>query len=191
LDAAKRFPCEDRQFDFVYSEHMLEHLSFESGASMLAECRRVLRPGGRLRVSTPDLAFVVGLYASHRSELQERYLLWAVGSESKSHLRPPPETDGVAPPAEVFVINNFMRDWGHQFIYDRRTLRYALLRAGFENITQCQIGESRLDALKGLEHETRLPDGFLRLETITMEGSTPSSSAASAIEGPKAKGLCL
>lgn len=184
LGAAKRFPFEDRQFDFVYSEHMIEHLSFDSGASMLAECHRVLRPGGRLRVSTPDLAFVVALYASNRSVLQERYLHWAVGRESKSRLRPPPETNGFAPPAEVFVINNFMRDWGHQFIYDGPTLRYAFLRAGFEEITQCQIGESSADALKGLEHETRLPDGFLQLETLTMEGSTPSSYAASAIEAP-------
>jgi hypothetical protein len=27
-------------------------------------------------------------------------------------------------------INNFFRDWGHQFIYDEQTLRASMLEAG-------------------------------------------------------------
>src|SRR5512133_1171766 len=55
LDATRRFPFEDGTFDYVYSEHMIEHITWLQGLSMLKECRRVMRPGGTLRVATPDL----------------------------------------------------------------------------------------------------------------------------------------
>ena len=36
-------------------------------------------------------------------------------------------------PSSMFVINNFVRDWGHRFIFDEPTLREAFDLAGFEN----------------------------------------------------------
>jgi SAM-dependent methyltransferase len=167
LDATKPFPLPDNQFDYVFSEHVIEHLPFDGGASMLAECYRVLRPGGRIRMSTPDLAFLVGLYLPERSALQQRYVDW-MSATPKCTVRPPVDGPG-PPPAEVFVINNFMTDWGHRFIYDERTLRYSLQRARFAHVVKCPIGESGVEDLRGLEHETRLPEGFLQLETVTLE----------------------
>lgn len=63
LDASRRFPLAEDQFDCVFSEHMIEHLSYPQGETMLAECFRVLRANGRIRVSTPDLSFLIDLYA--------------------------------------------------------------------------------------------------------------------------------
>ena len=31
LDATKKFPFEDNSIDYVFSEHMIEHISFEDG----------------------------------------------------------------------------------------------------------------------------------------------------------------
>src|SRR5688572_20740420 len=42
LNAARRFPFADASFDYVYSEHMIEHLTLKDGRTFLAECRRVL-----------------------------------------------------------------------------------------------------------------------------------------------------
>jgi predicted SAM-dependent methyltransferase len=169
LDVREPFPINDDQFDYVFSEHMIEHLTFEQGAQMLAECHRVLRPGGRIRVSTPDLAFVVGLYTSGRTEVQQRYIEWAVSSSSKAQSRPPRDAAGATLPAEVFVINSLMRDWGHKFIYDEQSLRYAMHQARFRHVVRRRIGESAHEALRNLENRTRLPAGFLELETFTLE----------------------
>lgn len=46
------FPYPDGRFDVVFSKSVIEH--FERPGRFLAECRRVLRPGGRLIVLTPD-----------------------------------------------------------------------------------------------------------------------------------------
>jgi len=71
----------------------------------------------------------------------------------------------------AFVINNFVRDWGHQFIYDENTLRSSLERAGFTKITKYELNQSDHDALRNLENEKRMPDGFLKLETLALEAT--------------------
>jgi predicted SAM-dependent methyltransferase len=159
LDLTQTFPFPDGTFDYVFSEHVIEHLSYAHGQLMLRQCHRVLKPGGRLRVSTPDLAFLVGLYSPEKSELQRRYIKWA----TKQFIPGAPYAE------DTFVINNFVRDWGHTFIYDEKVLRDSLRNAAFQSIERCELKESPDPNLRGLENETRLPPGFLALETLTLE----------------------
>jgi predicted SAM-dependent methyltransferase len=160
LDATKPFPFDDGVFDYVFSQHMIEHIPFPAGMQMLAECHRVLKENGRIRLSTPDLSFVVDLHRHDKTDLQQQYIKWATDTFIK----------GAPYYGDAFVINNFVRDWDHAFIYDENTLRYALEQAGFTKITRCSLNESEHAALRALENESRMPEGFLRLETITMEG---------------------
>ena len=170
IDMTERLPFEDACFDYMFSEHVIEHLSYEQGLGMLCECHRVLRPGGRIRIATPDLAFLVDLYAAEKSDLQLRYIDWAtVGYVSKAPVR-----------ADTFVINNFVRNWGHTFIYDEKVLRVSLYLAGFRAMTRCALNDSSDENLCNLENEERLPPGFLRLETFTLEGSKVQASSSAA-----------
>lgn len=161
LDATKAFPIEDNQFDYIFSEHMIEHLEYVVGSSMLRECFRVLRKDGTIRVSTPDLPFLINLYHSDKSAQQIAYIKWATDNFV-------PDTDYYD---DVFVINNFVRAWGHTFIYDEKTLRSLMEKAGFANITKCDLNQSAKAPFRDLENETRLPPGFLRMETLTLEGT--------------------
>src|SRR5579871_2098668 len=61
-DITQGLPFSDRSFDVVYHSHILEHLDRESGASLMRECYRVLKPNGILRVVVPDLEFSCKLY---------------------------------------------------------------------------------------------------------------------------------
>ena len=54
------FPAET--FDAIYHSHVLEHFAPQDGAQFIAECRRVLKPGGILRVAVPDLEQICRLY---------------------------------------------------------------------------------------------------------------------------------
>ena len=47
-------PFESDSVDFVYSSHMIEHLRPQAGLEFLSECLRVLKPGGWIRLVTPD-----------------------------------------------------------------------------------------------------------------------------------------
>jgi len=164
LDARRPFFFSDETFDYIFSEHMIEHMSYRQGLNMLAECHRILKRGGKIRISTPDLAFLIKLYRVDKSSLQREYTAWA----NRTFVKDASEDN------EVFVINNFMRDWGHVFIYDENTLRTAMSKAGFTDITKYNLRRSKDDALCNLENLTRIPVQFLELETITLEGTKAS-----------------
>jgi SAM-dependent methyltransferase len=63
-DLRSGIPFADESIDVVYSSHFLEHLSRQEGAQLLRDCRRVLKPGGILRIVVPDLAAIVEKYLS-------------------------------------------------------------------------------------------------------------------------------
>src|SRR3954470_6184454 len=52
LDIAEPLPFADGAVDWVYAEHLIEHVSLTVGIGWLAEIRRILAPGGLLRITT-------------------------------------------------------------------------------------------------------------------------------------------
>lgn len=64
-NVTKRFPYPDNTVDAVFTSHLLEHLSPPKAEFCLREVHRVRRPGGLLRVSVPDLDYLVGVYDSN------------------------------------------------------------------------------------------------------------------------------
>lgn len=161
MDATQPFPFEDGRFDRVFSEHMIEHVPYLGGFSMLRECFRVLKPGGRIRISTPCLEFLFELMGP-LNVTQKAYIEWAAGIFCLSQ------------PAEPeLVINNFVRAWGHQFIWSRTLLPRTLIEIGFKNCTFMRLQQSYDSAFRSLENDTRMPKGFLQLETMTLEAERP------------------
>lgn len=55
-----RFP--DATFDAVYSAQFIEHLTLEEGEHVLRDVARVLKPGGVLRLVTPDMEELARTY---------------------------------------------------------------------------------------------------------------------------------
>lgn len=162
FNAAKAFPLPPDTFDYVFCEHMIEHVVYEDGLNMLKECFRVLKPKGRIRVSTPDLKFLVDLYSENKTRLQTDYINWATGRFIPADFK-----------SDTFVINNFVRDWGHRFIYDRKTLSRALEASGFVHVESFAINQSNDAELRNLENDSRMPEGFFQLESFTLEATKP------------------
>lgn len=61
-DLYNPLPFNDGEFDAVYHSDVLEHLNKRFVPIFIGECRRVLKPGGILRVATPDLEAICRLY---------------------------------------------------------------------------------------------------------------------------------
>jgi predicted SAM-dependent methyltransferase len=159
LDARQPFPLPDNAFDFVFSEHMIEHLTYAEGQHCLRECRRVLRPGGRIRIATPSLERLIPLYGDKLNDVQRRYIRWSIDSFVD-------DADAYLP---GFVLNNMFRNFEHQFLYDRETLRHALASAGFVEIEEWPVGRSGEPQLAGLERHMRSAAEFNELETMVLE----------------------
>jgi len=61
-DLKQGIPFEDESVDAVYHSHVLEHFPPAEAIKFLAECRRVLKPGGVIRVVVPDLESIAKAY---------------------------------------------------------------------------------------------------------------------------------
>jgi predicted SAM-dependent methyltransferase len=122
-DIADPLPLADACVDWVYAEHLIEHVSLTVGIRWLTEVRRILAPGGVLRLTTPDLHTYIESYlrgdpffAKHRGRMRTAL-------------------SGVAPPMPnrpAFMVNQLFYLYGHRWIYDLEEVRYALEQAGFD-----------------------------------------------------------
>jgi predicted SAM-dependent methyltransferase len=166
LDACKRFPLADMSFDYVSCEHMIEHVSVAEAHHMLGECLRVLRPGGRIRIATPDLTRIIAIYDDPLSDLERHYIDWVMTTLK-------PGVRGGNP--RCYVINEMFSAYGHRFIYDQETLSAILAEAGFVAVARWQPGESDDPELRGIEsHGRALGDEDVnRLETMVLEATRP------------------
>ncbi len=125
VDVRRGLPYGNGEAEAVFAEHFLEHLPVDAAMGFLLEAHRVLRAGGVLRLSTPNLEWVL-----------------ATGSDGAGGV------DAVA-------VNRAFHGWGHRFLWDRPLLREALEACGFAELEWPAYRESRRPGLAGLEgHET-------------------------------------
>lgn len=164
LDLRNPIPFEDSTFDYIFSEHFLEHLEYDEGMRLLKECFRILKPRGKIRTATPDMEFLFNLYKNRKNEKLKKYtttFLDACLPELNTH-------------NPVFLINLFFRDWGHRFIYDLNTLSDSLKKAGFERITRYKAKKSKDINLRGIEkREKYVGEENYKLDTLIVEASKP------------------
>jgi predicted SAM-dependent methyltransferase len=83
-DLSTGIPLDDRSCDMVYHSHVIEHIRREHILAFMRECCRVLKPGGVLRIVTPNLEQIAINYLRFLSEavggdrLAERNYDWTM-----------------------------------------------------------------------------------------------------------------
>jgi len=165
LDATRRLPFANSTFNYVFCEHMIEHIEYQKAAQFVREVYRILRPGGKFRAAIPDLRFVIELYGEVKNDARQEYISWMFNQLHDFDV----ELDSV-------VINYLMRGFtpAHKFIYDFKTLKMLLVKNGFSDIISYGPGESDDEQLKGVEgHGRMVPRKFNDMETLVVECTKP------------------
>jgi len=135
-DIRRGLPFPDHSLRGVFSEHCLEHFPVPAGQAIIREIRRVLQPGGTVRIVVPDGELYLRTYFQQvfgdnsqpfpYQEAESRQPLWT-------------------PMASVNRI--FYQDreslFGHRTIYDFALLAAVLRDGGFDHIQKCRFREGR------------------------------------------------
>lgn len=154
FDIRARWPIPDGQLIGVRLEHVLEHVAYPDEAlHVIAECYRVLTPGGTVRVGVPDSEKAISAYVEGEDAMYFRI------ARERWH---PPE---VRLPIEHLNYHFRDRFGEHLFAFDRQALSNLLSRAGFVGIQPAPFDHT-------LDREDR-EEGTLRLS-----GTKPSHQEA-------------
>lgn len=129
-------PLVSNSADYVYFSHFLEHLNKVEVVPFLKEVKRVLKKGGVVRISVPDLEYVHKLYAKGEKEKSLSYLF----------LEDPKK------------FSKFDR---HCYMFDFELLKKFLLEAGFKNINKMKFQQGKTPDIKHLDNR---PDESLFVE---------------------------
>lgn len=135
-DLTRPLPFDDNTVDFIFNEHFIEHLTVEEGQRAIRDLMRVLKPGGVIRMATPDLEVTVDKYL-HLEPADDMAFLKKFG------------LDFIKTRAER--INIGFRWWGHKWLYDWEELERRLKEAGCKKFVRCALRKSKHSELRNLE----------------------------------------
>ena len=134
-------PFADGSASVIFSQWVLEYMTVGEGMRLLAECGRVLAPGGLIRLNQTDIGAIVASYAvretgptAEAAERADRFL-------------------AAAAPGHTTLSARLFRRGGVQQLFDRAKLEWMLTETGFEDIRFHDFNQGHCPDLIELEHE--------------------------------------
>ena len=70
LMAIEPLPFDDNSIEVIYSSHTIEHVSDEAIQNLLKESYRVLKKGGGIRLTTPDIELEYNAFKNNERKAQ-------------------------------------------------------------------------------------------------------------------------
>jgi predicted SAM-dependent methyltransferase len=142
LDIGRPWPMPAGSVNAVYGDNVIEHLPLPAARLALRNALAALRPGGAIRLATPDAEATARAYLDD-DDLAERHL--------DRHRRHGFDVDH-----RVDLLRITYTLHGHErgYIYDETSLTAELLRAGFGQVRRHLAGQSDLEVFRGLERRS-------------------------------------
>lgn len=121
FDLRAGLPFPDDSIDFIYAEHVLEHFQVRDVVMLLAECKRVMKRGGVIRVAVPDARIYLNAYCQPDLFDYKSFCTFDTGLDYQWKIN--------------FVNYMFYMDGHHAFMFDEESLVSALESAGFVRVS--------------------------------------------------------
>jgi len=124
--------------------------------TILPEVRRILEPGGKIRIGVPNGEYFIDQYVAYRSKNCD--------SIFTSHL------DGKTP---MTMLNDIAHGFGHYFAYDFQTLSGLLREVGLIDVRRMAPCETDVEQFKGRDRV----DEWRNRMTLYVEAEAPPAAS--------------
>ncbi len=145
-DIIKGLPEKSNSCDGVFCSHVLEHLALNDFRSALKNTLSILKPGGIFRGIVPDLRASIIFYTenfdkidSPASDFMEQTMLGI--THRKKNL--------------TGLIEAAYGNSKHLWMWDFKSMKFELDKAGFKSIRECKFGDSVDPHFSLVEEESR------------------------------------
>jgi predicted SAM-dependent methyltransferase len=123
-DLRSGIPFPDGSAEAVFLEHVIEHFTLADDLDLLEDCRRVLAPGGIIRLGVPDFGRYLESYAGDGAFIEQ--------------LRP-------GRPTRLLAAAEVALGHGHRSVWDGETLEKVLTESGFADARRRDWGDTGLE----------------------------------------------
>jgi ubiquinone/menaquinone biosynthesis C-methylase UbiE len=157
-DLTKPLPFKENSFSSVYASHVLEHLYLADAQRLLSECRRVLKPGGVIRMVVPDLRSMVTTYLKSKNggSLASEKAIAADKLNEMLMFRSPERPKGNF----LYSFYSLWKDFHHhKWMYDADSLIGYMEATGFASVSERKYLQSEIPGIEEVEEAKRIIDG--------------------------------
>jgi len=162
-DARYPIPIPNGAVSAIYSSHLLEHLDRGIAQKLLSDCYRVLKSGGVLRLVLPDMYLISKSYVSIADRIAGGQLGLNDPVEFLTNKMPASDVSSAFTAEYYDPDRRRQRLFGHQWMYDKWSIRVALECAGFQQVRECSYREGLTPDLDQLDWR---PANSLHVEAI-------------------------
>ena len=145
-DIRLRWPFKSNSADVIFGSHVLEHLTKTEGEYVIQECNRILKIGGILRLSVPDLRLFAEKFVNNDVKFYDEEFDLKNGAAGKTI-------------SEKFMY--VVSGMGHKYQYDFESLHQLLKDFSFEQIERKNYRESEIAEIELLDNR---PEQSLYIE---------------------------
>ena len=138
MDATKPWQYADDTFDYIFTEHMIEHIEASKNLFTLQEAYRTMKPGGVIRVIIPDRDFFEQLPGQDDHPFVVNYCRNIFKREPYAG-------------ASDAVTRRTLDEQGHVWVVGIEKLKAQVTKAGFSEVKQCEYGVSEHAELNGID----------------------------------------
>jgi predicted SAM-dependent methyltransferase len=163
LDISKPWPVPAGRISHVYADNVIEHFPLAVGREVLANAFAALRPGGWIRLATPDVERTARIYLDDPSLCRLHMKFLAEEGFTVTH------------PVDLLRVTFAECDHQGGYLYDFASLAQELAAAGFIDVRRAETGASEEPAFEGLERRT---SETCVATQLVVEGRKPSTEVS-------------
>lgn len=139
-DITKPLAFNDESVDVIFTEHVIEHVSFIDGISFMRESKRILKPGGVFRVVTPALEKLLNV--SLENDMGKIYIQNLVRFYKKENdIFGELGFNGLSEFYRTFFFNSIFCGYGHRFIWSAGLMAKVLKSLGYSEARIYEVGQ--------------------------------------------------